>query len=235
MADTTITTTTSGLTSNRYSQFYSKVLLKHAIEQERLAELCSKYDLPSQVGSTTLRMFKRSEAAASTVETLTEGTPTSNFSNSTLTAIDIPLVQYSEKVKISDTRRKTDLINQLNLEVARMGEAAAYKVDAVIRDAIVLELMYNGTTAITDSGFNTFCGDDNYDEATEAELETAWDTFKALSADDAKIKVSDLKASITQLRIKRALPFAGGYYCAALAPEHIHDLQSDNQWNAPHI
>jgi len=235
MADVTITTTTNGLTADRYSQYYSKVLLKHAIQRERLAELCSKYDLPSQKGSTTLRLFKRSEASADTVETLTEGTVTTNYSNGTLTAVDIPLTQHSEKVKISDIRSDTDLINQLNLEVERMGEAAALFVDKTIRDEIFEAICYNGTTAITDSGFNTFCGVGNFDAKTEAELETQWDVFKALSAADAKIKVSDLKSSVTQLRKKRATPFSGGYYVAALAPEQIHDLQSDSQWNAVNV
>jgi len=235
MANVTIKTTTSGLTSNRYSEFFNKKLLHHAIQQERLGELCTKFDLPAQVGSTTMRMFKRSEASADTVETQTEGTPTTNFTNSTLTAIDIALAQYAEKVKISDTRRKTDLINQLKLEVERMGEAAAYKADTVIRDAIVKKIMYNGTTAITSSGFNQFVGSDNLFEATESELEDAWDIFKDLSANDAKIKVSDLRSSVTQLRLKRALPFEGGAFCAALTPEQIHDLQDDSQWNAVNV
>jgi N4-gp56 family major capsid protein len=235
MADITITTQTSGLTSNRYSEFFNKKLLHHAIEQERLAELCTKFDLPANVGSTTMRMFKRSEAAASTVETATEGSPTTNFTNSTLTAIDIALAQYSEKVKISDTRRKTDLINQLKLEVERMGEAAAYKADELIRDAIVESIMYNGTTAITESGYNQFVGSNNIDDDTEANLETEWDTFKNLSASDAKIKVSDLRASVTKLRKERALPFEGGSFCAALHPEQIHDLQDDTQWNAVNV
>ncbi len=231
----TITTTTSGLTSNRYSEFFNKKLLHHAIEQERLGEICTKFDLPANVGSTTMRMFKRSEASASTVEQATEGAPTTNFTNSTLTPIDIALTQWSEKVKISDTRRKTDLINQLKLEVERMGEAAAYKADEIIRDAIVQDIMYNSVTAITDSGFNQFVGFDNLDGATEAELETAWDSFKGLSASDAKVKVTDLRASVTQLRRKRALPFEGGCFMAALTPEQIHDLQDDSQWNAVNI
>ncbi len=231
MADVTIKTTTSGLTANRLSQYYSKVLLKHAIQRERLAELCSKYDLPAHKGSTTLRLFKRGAASADTVETLSEGVVTSNYSNTTLTGIDIPLIQASDKVKISDIRSDTDLINQLNLEVDRMGEAAALWVDEQVRDEIFEELCYNGTTAITSSGFNTFCGVGNYNATNEAALEVAWDAFRALSAEDAKIKVSDLKAAATQLRKKRASTF-NGYYVAALCPEQIHDLQADSTWNA---
>ena len=37
------------------------------------------------------------------------------------------------------------------------------------------------------------------------------------------------------MRVKRAPTFAGGYYCAALMPEQIHDLQSDSQWNAVNV
>ena len=232
MANVTIKTTTSGLTANRLSEYYSKILLKHAIQQERLAQFCRKFDLPAHSASTTMRMFKRSVASASDVETLSEGAPTTDFTNSTLTAIDIPLLQYGEKVKISDTRQATDMINQLTLETERMGEGATYKVDALIREALVKELMYNGTTAITSSGWNRFVGGDTLDTTTEAALETQWDTWKGGTAADLKLKVSDLRAAVTALRLSRATPLEGGYYCAAVDPACAHDLQDDDQWNA---
>lgn len=236
MADITIKTNTSGLTSNRYSEFFNKKLLHHAIQQTRLADVSTQFDLPANVGSTTMRMYKRSEAASSTVETLTEGTPSSNFSNSEVTPIDIVLTQYGEKVKISDTRLKTDLINQLKMETERMGEAAAYKADEIIRDAIVLECMYNGTTAITSSGYNIFCGHGKVDTGNSAAtLETAWDSFKALAESDAKITTAHLRNAATQLRKKRALPFEGGSFMAVLAPEQIDDLQKDGSWNAVNV
>ena len=228
-----ITTTTSGLTSDRYSEFFNKKLLHHAIQQERLNQFCTKFDLPANVGSTTMRMFKRSEAAASTVGIATEGVASGTFTNSTLTPIDIPLVQYFEQVKISDTRRKTDLINQLKLEVERMGEASMYKVDEVIRDEVVLVNMFNGTTAITDSGFNLFVSGNKIAlGSTEAQLETEWDSWKGGTAANLKLKVVDLRSAVTQLRAQRAMPIEGGYFCAAAAPQVIHDLQDDAQWNA---
>jgi N4-gp56 family major capsid protein len=231
----TITTTTTGLTSDRYSEFFNKKLLHHAIQQERFAEVSSQFELPANVGSTTLRMFKRSAADASTVESLTEGTPSGTYSNSTITPIDITLGEYGEKSKITNTRRLTDLIDQTKLEVERMGEAAGYKVDNVIRDAIVSEIMYNSTTAITSSGWNLFVGGNLKDAATEAQLETEWDSWKGTSNSAGKMKVSDIRRAVSNLRIKRALPFDGGSFVAVLHEEQIFDLQDDSQWNAVNV
>jgi len=227
-----ITTTTSGLTSNRLSEYYSKILLKHQIDQERLVQFCTKYDLPAHAASTTMRMYKRSKASASDVETLSEGAPSATYSNSTLTPVDVTLIQVGEKVKISDTRQATDMINQLNLETARMGEGATYKADEMVRDAIVKNNMYNSVTAITSSGWNRFVGGSTLDEATQAELETRWDTWKAGTAANLKLKVSDLRAAVTSLRLDRAQPLEAGYYCAAVDPSCAHDLQSDSEWQA---
>jgi N4-gp56 family major capsid protein len=235
MADITIKTNTSGLTSDRYSEFFNKKLLHHAIQQTRLDEVASKFDLPANVGSTTLRMFKRSAAAASTVETQTEGTPTTNFTNSTITPIDITLAEYGEKVKISNTRRLTDLINQVTLETERLGEAAALKIDELIRDAVISEISYNSSTAITSSGWNLFVGGNVKDAATEAQIETEWDSWKSGSTSSLKMKVADIRRAVTNLRIKRAMPFEGGYYVGVLSQEQIHDLQDDTQWNAVNV
>ena len=232
MANTTIKTDTSGLTVDRYSQYYSKRLLQHAIQLTRLQQFASQFDLPMHTGSTTLRMFRRSEADTDDVEPLSEGTISTDYTNSTLTQVDVTLGQYGEKVKISDVRQETDLINQLDLEVERMGENAALKVDDLLRDEIVSDGVYNGTTAITDSSMNIFCGHTTevQDGKTEANLETVWDSWKCGDEDDLKIAVDHLQKAVAYLNDMRAPKFADGSYVAVLPPKMCYDLQNDSKW-----
>lgn len=221
----TIATNTSGLTDNRYAQYYSKKLLKHAIQALKLAEVCEKFSLPMHAGTTTLRMFKRSKAAASSVETIAEGTVSSTYSNSTLTPVDVPLVEYGEKARITNVRQETDLLKQLDIEVERMGEACALKVDTVVRDEAIGRLC---TAALTTT-FSVFAGSSGTSALGATAIESAWDAWKGGAVADTKLTLKDIEKAITRLKVVRGPKFSGDVYLAVLTPEQIFDLRQDGR------
>ena len=148
MATPTGMNTTQTNTTARQTYFNRK-LLKTVTEMLQMAPLCTKYSLPKNQGTTTIRMFKRAKAEKDSVKALTEGTPDSNWSRTNLTGIDVALKQYGDKAKISDVASETDLFNQLDIECKRMGEACALFVDNLIMEEAVknaTKKIYAGAT-----------------------------------------------------------------------------------------
>ena len=200
------TETSSGLDSSRISEVFNKNFLKHAVDRLVLAELCEKFDLPKNAGTMTMRFFRRGEANVDNVRSLTEGTPLTDFTHTTLEIVESTLAQYGDVAKISDTRVATDLIKQLELETERMGEEAALYLDNQIRDAIY--------TSMTDS-------------ANSAQL---IDLSAESAAADRQVQLEDLDKAASILKENRAPTFAGGNYVAVVSPRLSYDLRQDNKW-----
>ncbi|MGA1753228.1 MAG: N4-gp56 family major capsid protein [Pontimonas sp.] len=206
-----IKTDTSGLTVQRYSQLFRKMMLDHQIQKLEVWKDAEKFELPQNAGTSTLRMFKRAAADVTNVQTLTEGTAISTFNNTTVTNIDVALVQYADAARISDTRRLTDFLDQAKLEVERMGEEAAIHLDSQIRDAIVNQVT-DLPVQIYGQGLASF------------------NALRAASVSAGAIVAKDLTRAATQLKINRAPTFADGCYHAHLAPEQVYDLFNDDDW-----
>lgn len=206
-----IKTDTSGLTVQRYSQLFRKMMLDHQIEKLELWKDAEKFELPQNAGTSTLRMFKRAAADSSNVQTLTEGTAISTFNNTTVSNIDVALTQYADAARISDTRRLTDFLDQAKLEVERMGEEAAIHLDTQVRDAIVNQ--------VTDIPTQLY-----------AQGLTSYNNLVAASVSAGAITAKDLTRAATQLKINRAPTFSDGCYHAHLSPEQIYDLFDDSDW-----
>ena len=200
------TTTTSAVSRQN---FFNKKLLAHAVDMLQMLPLCTKYDLPKNMGSTTVSMFRRkTDASAADVKTLTEGAPDNNFSRTELERVDVPIVQYGDKSKISDIASETDLFKQLSIETERMGESCALKVD----ELIMSEAVKNATLKMY-AGATTFA------------------TLKAATATaDTVLSCKKILAIAQTLKKKKAPKFAGGYYVAVLTPEQVYDLEQDDDW-----
>lgn len=197
------TETGSGLNSSRISEVFNKNFLKHAIDRLVLAELMEQFDLPKNAGSMTMRFFRRGEANADNVRDLTEGTPLTDYTHTTLETVEASLAQYGDVSKISDTRVATDLIKQLELETARMGEEAALHHDTKIRDEIYTEmgLSANSAQLIDKTGAST-----------------------------TTVALEDLDKAASILKENRAPTFAGGNYVAVVSPRQSYDLRRDSDW-----
>jgi len=197
----TITTTIgSGLDSTRIAQVFNKKFLQHATEKLVLANTAEQFDLPRNAGSLTMRFFRRGESNVDNVRALTEGTPLSTYTHAAIENVEVALAQFGDVAKITDTRVATDLIKQLELETARMGEEAALHLDTQIRDvayasaAQVLDKTTSGTLALR------------------------------------VITVGDLDKAATILEENRAASFEGNSYIAVVSPRQAYDLRRDSDW-----
>lgn len=206
-----ILTTTVGLTSNRIPQYYQQKLLKHAIEYLVLDQFGVQHDLPKNVGTLTTRFFKRSIASASDVQLIQEGTVITGPTNSTLTPIDVELSQYGDFIKLSDTRKLTDLMSQMDIESRRMGESAALHFDNLIREEIVPNV--------------TAVGHKRYAQGI-----ANFNALVAANAADSCLTVRDLVRAKTQLKNKRAPLFGDKTYVAIVSPNGAYDLTRDDEW-----
>jgi len=194
----TETSPNSNLDASRISEVFNRNFLKHAIDKLVLADIAEKFDLPRNAGTLTMRFFRRGEANVDNVRSLTEGTPLSTYTLGSLEEVDVSLAQYGDATKISDTRVDTDLIKQLELETARMGEEAALHLDTQIRDAAYAALNGHATNEIDTTG-----------------------------RANKSITVADLDRAATILAEARTPTFGGGDYIAALSPRQCYDIRQD--------
>ena len=200
----------SNLDFTRVSEVFNRNFLKHAIDKLVLGDIAEKFDLPRNAGTQTMRFFRRGVANVENVRTLSEGVPLTNFTLGTLEKEEISLAQYGDVTKISDTRLDTDLIKQLELETARMGEEAALHLDNQIRDAFYDAMHAAAITAASGSGLFI---DKNTDTASARML-----------------TVADLDKAATLLTERRAPTFDGGHYIAVVSPRQAYDLRQDSNW-----
>lgn len=200
----------SNLDSSRISEVFNRNFLKHAVDKLVLADVAEKFELPRNAGSLTMRFFRRGAANVDNVRTLTEGTPLSSYTLGSLENVEVTLAQYGDATKISDTRKDTDLIQQLKLETARMGEEAALHLDTQIRDTAYAA----------------------YEAAALAAGDKTGLIIDKLSstASERVLEVRDLDKAATLLHERRAPTFEGGCYIAVVSPRQAYDLRQDNDW-----
>lgn len=202
--------TAGNLDSSRLSPVFNRNFLKHAEEKLVLAEVAEQFDLPRQAGAQTMRFFRRGVANVDNVAALTEGTPTTTFTHATLENVEVSLLQYGAATKITDTRSETDLIKQLELETARMGEEAALHLDTLIRDTAYAAYEAAAITASSTAGLFI---DKNTDTAA-----------------DRMLTAGDIDKAATMLMENRAPTFAGDCYIAVVSPRQAYDLRRDSTW-----
>lgn len=210
-------TTTTTTLSNTYQEFFSKKLLKHAVQAIVLNQFAYKRPLDRNAGAKTISFFRRTAAATATtglvaaVQTLTEGTPISTFTDNTYSKVSATLAQYGEACKITDIVTYTELFNALSDNIGLMGEDAALHADVITRNEL-------------QSGFTTI---------RYAGGAANWAALAALTAAAGKATMLDFLDAGTQLKINRAAGW-GGYYMAAICPQVARDLQNDGDWLLTH-
>ena len=202
--------TTSSDLSSQYQSHFSKKLLDHAQHELRLNEFAVTEDLPKNMASKKLTFFRPPEADASKVQTLTEGTPTTERRNVVLTAIEATLVQYGEVAEITDIVSWTDLFKALTQHISTMGEDCALHADGLSRNALV-----SGLTTTANRRYSQGL-------ANFAALEAA------AAVDGAFVRTDGLAAA-TQLKVNRAPKFGGKYVCV-IPPQVSHDFMQDEDW-----
>lgn len=197
---------TTTVLSNEYQNWFSKELLKYAVQELRLNEFAEESSLPKNVGGKSVSFFRYGVAASSNVQTLAEGVTPSTTRDLALTKIDVNLVQYGEVCVVTDILSMTELFDALSQGVRSMGEDAALKADDLSRD----ELVSAGTKRY---------GQNNADFAALA----------AGSASSGKYLALDVLDMATRLKINRGKMFGNGY--VLVAPPHVtRDVQNDDNW-----
>ncbi len=200
-----MTTATAPLLS-QYQDYFSKDLLKYAIQELRLNEFGQLRDLPQNVGSKTISFFRFGEASSANVQTLTEGVTPVTTREVALTKIDATIVQYGELAKITDVMGMVTLFDALKQAIVSMGEDAALKADDISRNELVL----NGTKRYSQTNAN----------------------FAALAAApvaNGKFLSTDVLDIVTRLKVNRSHRIRGNVVCV-LPPQISRDVQNDPDW-----
>lgn len=202
-------TTTSTVLVDTYQTYYSKKLLDHATHELRLNEFAMEAELPKNIGAKTIRWFRKPQADATQVQTLTEGTPISNFREVPLTPIEATLVQYGEAAKITDIVDMTGLFDALQQNIETMGEDCALHSDGATRD--VLCHASTGLTKMYAQSLANFAA------------------VAGATAANAKIVPGDLLRAGTKLQINLAKKLNGNWV-AILAPQHAYDIKNHDDF-----
>jgi N4-gp56 family major capsid protein len=200
------TNTTTSL-SNQYQRYFSKQLLDHAVNTLVLNQFGKQADLPKGMGSKEIRFFRPVVAASSNVQTLTEGTPISTFTDLTYEAVDVTLEQIGEAMKFTDILGWTALLNVLKDGITLMGEDCSLKAD----DMTLAAIQTGSPTKRYSGGAATF------------------NALVALSDANGKFTASDALDSMTNLQINKA-PRIQGEYIGIVPPQIARDLMRDTDW-----
>lgn len=200
--------TTTSLT-NQFQRFFSKSLLATAKHELVMNQFAKKAQLPRGMGSKTIRFFRRVEAAAANVQTLSEGVPIAVFTDLTYTPVDVDLIQLGEAAKYSDLVGWTALLNVLKDGIDLLGEDCALKADD-----LTLGVIAHATTG----GTKRYSGS----AANHAALQ-------ALSATAGKFISDNGLDAVTTLKINRA-PRINGSYVGIVGPQVARDLMRDPNW-----
>lgn len=215
--------TTSTL-SGQYQTYFSKELLKYAVQALVLGQFGQKAPLPTKAGTKTISWFRfnapqsgydtdgvtLASASGTGIASLTEGTPmsTSKYRTLSLTKVDGTLTQYGQVIQLTDVLTSSELFNSLEQAVRLNGEDAAYFCDATIRNTLAA-----GTTKRYSGGATSFSG------------------LYGLSKSAGSLSSTDALDAVTNLKINRA-PLINGSYAAAVPVQCARDLMRDATWLA---
>lgn len=166
MATGTNSSTNPTDVSNRLQTLYSKKLLPHIENQLVWDQFGQRESIPANLGSSTIRFFRKRAASTGGVVALVEGTPITTFTTMEMGYVDLPLKQRGEACKITDILRAIDLFKPLEQNIETMGEDAALDFDTITRNSIVANpaTAAHGLTSTlatlygSNSGFERFAG-----------------------------------------------------------------------------
>lgn len=197
-----------------FQAYLSKQLVDRIKETLKLNDYAQQVDLPKNIGSNSVKFFQYNTVpASSNVQTLTEGTPISDFREVGLNSVSVSLTQYGEAVKISDQLSMLSLFDVLKEAVGTMGEEAALKADDLSRDQLVTgtDVGGNGTAKRYGQGLADFA------------------TLNSTAAASAFLDAEDLMDAVTSLKANKANPL-NGQFVALVPPQISRDLFRDTDF-----
>jgi len=191
--------------AGQYQIYFSRDLLKYAINTLRLNGFGMQAELPKNTGAKQISWFRFGSADDSQVQTLTEGTPISTFRDLALTQVNVSLTQYGEAIKLTDILSFTQLYDAMKQAAKTLGEDAALKADSISREAIAgapgaIERWAQGLGSFTNLG-------------------NAQTTAAFLDSQDLLDAATNLKVNLT--------PMIDGSYVAVVPPQVARDLLRD--------
>jgi N4-gp56 family major capsid protein len=208
------TGTTLSTTTNIATQFqtkYSKDLLDHAVNTLQLQQFANQADLPKNAGGKAIRFFRPVVADSANVQTLTEGTPLTNFTQLTYDNVDCTLAQYGEAIQFSDIIGWTSLLNVMKDGITLMGEDCALKADDITLNAIMAGTGGGAVVKRYSGGATSFS------------------TLQALTGTTGAFSYTDGLDAMTNLKLNKA-PRINGEYIGIASPRIARDLMNDNKW-----
>lgn len=220
--------------ANEYQKYFSRVLLKTAVQLTIMDQFGLKQPLPKKMGATTISFFRRIKSTivgsgtgaglVAAVQTLVEGSPITATQGATLDRVDVPLVQLGEATKVTDILSMTQLFDALKQNIDLMGEDCALNADGIVQKALV---------AATNAGVTLQQASGTATEKIAQQYAQGQASLAALgaltSAAGGKAVTTDFIKAVTTLKINRA-PTFGGMYVAAIPPQTSGDLQNDPDW-----
>jgi N4-gp56 family major capsid protein len=189
-----------------YQLYFSKKLLKHAINILHLMQFAETQELPKRSGAKRIRFFRPQVADTSTIVALGEGVPINTFDVYKYDTVDFDLVQYGQAARLSDIAEATELWDHSKNQVMKFAESAALWADTLIRESIVQPT----------GGLITRFTNGNVGGAT----------FDGYTATQAQLTPFDILDAITQLRVNLS-PTINGGYVAILPPQGVRDIQTN--------
>ena len=210
----TMTRSNPASLGNYFQAFLSKQLVDRIKETLKLNDYAQQVDLPKNIGSNSVKFFQYNTVpTSSNVQTLTEGTPITDFREVGLNSVSVSLTQYGEAVKISDQLSMLSLFDVLKEAVGTMGEEAALKADDLSRDQLVTgtDVAGNGTAKRFGQGIADFA------------------TLSSTAAASAFLDAEDLMDAVTSLKASKANPL-NGQFVALVPPQISRDLFRDTDF-----
>lgn len=214
---------------DRLQTYFSRKLLPHIVNELVLDQFANTEDLPGNMASQTIRFFRKRQASNTDVQTLTEGTAISTYTQIPWGHVDCLLKQRGEATKVTDVLRAVDLYKPLTQNIETIGEDAALDFDTIVRNAILANPAGNvDTTQVTLYGSNT--GFERFSGVTNTLVSaTDFTSLAALSAAQAKITRLSALGCATKLKTSK-VPMINGNYVAVICPEQMHDIRQDTDW-----
>lgn len=228
--NTTTTTLSSG-----YRNYFSRQLLKYAVQETILDQFGIAATIPKNQGSKAISMFRYGAPSIADIQTLTEGTSPadSTASQLSLTAISKALAQYGESIILTDILKATDLLMASENAVKRLGLDIALWNDSVTRNVLQGSNLTASNGSIGSGVENGGSGLDNSDTLTEVygQPATTTQTFAGLNSDTSTPTCNGdaLLDMMTKLKKNRA-QLVNGSYVFATDPRVARDLMRDSNW-----
>lgn len=210
----TMTRSNPASLGNYFQAFLSKQLVDRIKETLKLNDYAQQVDLPKNIGSNSVKFFQYNTVpTSSNVQTLTEGTPITDFREVGLNSVSVSLTQYGEAVKISDQLSMLSLFDVLKEAVGTMGEEASLKADDLSRDQLVTgtDVAGNATAKRFGQGIADFA------------------TLNSTAAASAFLDAEDLMDAVTSLKANKANPL-NGQFVALVPPQISRDLFRDTDF-----